>query len=129
NTALAGSLRHVTNPIVKAAMWQLRQVVNAILREHFKDGSKPDAIHVEMVRELKQTSVMRKIATLRRKEQEAVREDAKASLKELSVVPTADAIRKYCFWIEQDMRCAYSGKCIPPHLLFSEDGVVQIDHI
>jgi len=129
NSRMAISLKYITNPVVKAAMWQIWTVVNTILREHFKDGSKPDRIHVEMIRSMKKTTEMRRIDAGEKKTLDKQNEAIRSEIRALGAVPTNDAVKKYKLWLEQGMRCAYTGDPIARHQLFHEDGLVQVDHI
>ncbi len=114
----------MTNPLVRAALFQLRQVVNAIVREF----GKPAAIHVELAREIKGTAEQRRQMTLRMRENENKRDGARKFIREnTDREPTHDSILRYLLWMQQGQICIYSGRPISCAQLFG--GEVDIDHI
>lgn len=118
-----GPLADLPNPIVRATLYELRKVVNAIVREY----GKPDEIHVEMARELKLSEAKRRelSAAMRQREQERSR--AADYLRQNGVRVTRDAITRFLLWREQGEKCIYSGRSISFEQLFG--GEVDIDHI
>lgn len=115
----------LTNPIVRRAMREVRKVVNALIRRH----GKPTAVHVELARDAKESSVRRReiyFENLKRaKENEEIRERIMREFNILS--PSRDDVVKYRLWEECAHECPYSGKPIPKHKLFTPD--VEVEHI
>lgn len=125
----------IPNPVVKRALVELRKVVNAIVREH----GRPDAIHVEMGRDVK-TRPKDKTSPAywkyrqeeeERSEREKRRDAAKATLREHGIPYGAGGrnILKYLLWQEQGKACAYSHptRMISLSQLFTDE--IEIDHI
>jgi CRISPR-associated endonuclease Csn1 len=113
----------LTNPIVRQAIFEVRKVVNAILREY----GKPAAIHIELARDAKATSEERKKINQQMRDREALRDDAAGQVREHGVKVTRDAIGRYLLWQEQRSLCPYSGEIISVGQLFG--GEVDVDHI
>lgn len=118
-----GPLADLPNPIVKATLYELRKVVNAIIREY----GKPDEIHVEMARELKMSDAKRREvnSTMRKREQE--RADAAEFLRQNGARVTREAITRLLLWRQQGEHCIYSGRPISFQQLFG--GEIDVDHI
>jgi CRISPR-associated endonuclease Csn1 len=115
----------IPNPVVKRALTEVRRVVNAIIREY----GKPDAVHVEMAREVTQGKERRNEYSKRIREREKVRSDVADILKKEGIRPTRDSILKYRLWQEQELVCIYSGRPISFRQLFDETGGVDVDHV
>lgn len=118
------------NPLVMTALYDLRRVVNELLREfgHF------DRIHVELARDLKKTSEERSRikSEIAKREKEHIEIEMK--LQSLGVRPTHENRLRYKLFDELRIKCCpYTGKGI--HLGNSSDGLylfsgqVQIEHI
>jgi CRISPR-associated endonuclease Csn1 len=113
------------NPVVKKALFELRKLMNAIIRRY----GKPDIVRVELAREIalskKQKEEEAKKQRLNREENEKVREILQ---QEFNIEnPTKDDIVKYRLWKECEMICPYTGKPISREMLFSPE--VDIEHI
>lgn len=119
----SGPLSELPNPVVSAALYEIRKVVNAIIREY----GKPDQIHVEMARELKMSQAKRREYNSRIREREAQRDAAADYLREKGVRLTRDNITRYLLWKEQGEICVYSGNPIAFEQLFG--GEIDVDHI
>ncbi len=122
----------ITNPIVQKALHEVRRLVNAIIAEY----GKPDAIRVEMARDLemntKRYKEFRKQQTLNTKANEEATEKYQEMLQknphlQLSEYPGRQDKIKYRLWKDQDSRCAYSGRTINQTTLFGSE--VEVDHI
>ncbi|HEY4724166.1 MAG TPA: HNH endonuclease domain-containing protein, partial [Anaerolineae bacterium] len=113
------------NPLVRQALYEVRRVVNAIIREH----GKPDEIHIELARDVKGSLEKRRKTRLDQLEQERRREEAARAIAELGLgVKTNRAnINRYLLWKEQGEMCIYTGRMIPPENLFG--GEIDVDHI
>ena len=116
-------LGDIPNPVVRRTLIELRKVVNAIIREY----GKPDEVHVEMAREVRQGEQARRDYSQRTREREIQRDGAAAKLRENNIRVNRDSINRYLVWEEQDHICVYSGHAISFAQLFS--GEVDVDHI
>jgi CRISPR-associated endonuclease Csn1 len=115
----------LANPIVRKALFELRRVINAIIREY----GKPSEIVIELARETRGTQRERNdtISKIRRNEQ--ANEKARQWLKDFGIPePSRDDIIKYKLWEECGHFCPYTGKPISPEQLFMT-GEFQVDHI
>ena len=114
------------NPIVNKGLHELRRVINALIKQH----GKPDAIRIEMARDLEMNTQRYKKNLAKQKANQKKNEEAQAKFEELGLgkkyASRNDKI-KYRLWIDQDKRCAYSNTCIPMAQVFSDD--TEIDHI
>ena len=114
----------VGNPLVGAALAQVRQVVNAIIREH----GKPDAIHIELAREVKGSAQQRAEQASKMRERERQRAAAAAEVEKTTKRPaTRRDVDRYLMWKDQRGFCMYSGRAISQAQLFNGD--VDVDHI
>jgi CRISPR-associated endonuclease Csn1 len=113
----------ITNPLVRQAIFEVRKLVNTIIREF----GMPDAIHIELAREVQGGLRQRQEYTARIRERERRRDDAADRIRELGFKPSRDAINRYLLWKEQGEFCIYSGRAISPNQLFG--GEVDVDHI
>ncbi len=111
------------NPVVKRALFELRKVVNAIVREY----GKPQRIVVEMAREMHGGKDARAERSSRMRERGEQRERIGKEVEKLGKPPTMSNIKKYLLWEEQAGTCPYTGSKIGVSQIFS--GEVQIDHI
>ena len=113
----------ITNPLVRQALFEVRKVVNAVIREY----GKPDAIHIELAREVQGTAEKRSEASRRMRERERLRDAAAEEIRLQGYKPSREAIDRWLLWKEQREICLYSGRPISPHQLLS--GEADIDHI
>ena len=116
-------LGEIPNPVVKRALVELKKVVNAVIREH----GRPDAVHVELAREVQQGRKRRSEYTSQMRKFEAEREAAAAAIRKLNVRPTRDTVLLYRLWTQQAHECVYCGKAISQQQLLGGDA--DIDHI
>lgn len=116
-------LGDLPNPVVRRALVEVRKVVNAIIREH----GRPDAVHVEMARDLAMGPKARSEYNSRIRGYEKEREEAAAAIRNAGERPSRDAILKHRLWREQSCECVYCGKPISQQQLFG--GATDIDHI
>ena len=109
-------LPNLANPIVSAALYQVRRVVNAVINEY----GKPSEIRVEIIRELKNSKERRKEIIKEQRKNEEIRENAKERLREDGMSnPRPDNILKYRLWEECNYECPYTGRKIPKDALFN----------
>lgn len=113
----------LTNPLVRQAIFEVRKVVNAIIREY----GRPDIIRVELAREAKMSFQQRKEARYENAERQRARNEARAEIERLGFKPTGEALERFVLWKEQREECVYSGRTISPGQLLG--GEVHIDHI
>ncbi len=111
------------NPVVRRAMVELRKLVNAIIREY----GKPDHIHLEMAREVKQGREQRKKTSAEMRDQERRRSKAADQLVELGQKVNRENILRLLLWEDQEQTCLYTGRAISMAQLFG--GEIDIDHI
>ncbi|MCX6625366.1 MAG: type II CRISPR RNA-guided endonuclease Cas9, partial [Acidobacteria bacterium] len=122
---VAEAVPEIRNPAVVRALTELRRVVNAVIREY----GKPDEVHIELARDLKQTRPERERRWKRARQQETRRKDAAAEiLKDGGPSnPSASDIEKMMLAMECRLKCPYTGRCINHTALMS--GEVQVEHI
>lgn len=115
------------NPVVEKILNQMINVINAVLED--PTLGKPDEIRVELARELKNNNEQRSEMTKAINKSTAEHEQIRKLLhKEFGIhrVTRNDIIR-YRLWKECDGISLYTGKPIPPSLLFTKD--YDIEHI
>jgi len=113
----------LTNPIVRQALYEVRKLLNAIIREY----GKPEAIHIELARDVKGSATKRAEMTDEMRAREARRANAAERIKEHGDKPTHNKIDRYLLWEEQDKVCMYSGRSISLAQLLG--GEVDLDHV
>lgn len=96
------------------AMFELRKVVNAVIREH----GKPMRIVVELSREMHGGKEARQERSQKMREREKDRDRIKAEIERLNKPPTRANIEKYLLWEEQNGTCPYTGKPIGVNQIF-----------
>ncbi|MCL1920311.1 MAG: type II CRISPR RNA-guided endonuclease Cas9 [Kiritimatiellaeota bacterium] len=125
-----GIMPDLRNPAVERSLTQLRKAVNPVIRKF----GKPDAIHIEMAREMKKSVKEKKNATKKMREQEKRRKDAigelMAQLPEFQTnEPRRRDIEKYLLWRECREQCPYTGEHISLTDLFGDHPQFDIEHI
>ena len=116
---------NIPNPVVKRTLCEVRKLVNAIIRRY----GKPDAVHVEMARDLQMGAIKRKEYSKFIRTREEERSKIALILRENNQRPTRENILRYMLWLEQNRECIYSGKPISQTQLWGEGGGVEVDHI
>ena len=130
----------VANPIVQKALYEIRRVVNSLVRRY----GKPVIIRMELAREMKSSKKHRTELERQQKANRIRNEEAETEILQYvisgnpnvdlqivgaglrSVKPSDRA--KYKMWkYEQDEKCPYCQKPIGPNQLFS--GEAEIEHI
>ena len=115
-----------SNPIVNKGLHELRRVVNAVIKQY----GKPDAIRIEMARDLEMNTKRYKENQKRQKENQKSNEEAQEIFAKMNpgrTYASRDEKIKYRLWKEQKECCVYSGKSICLAQVFSAD--TEIDHI
>ncbi len=115
------------NPIVQKALFEVRKVAKAIVREYGKPGS----IIIEMARDVKGSRQQREELHWKMLENEKRNEEARKRLREDigRPSPTRDDVIKYKLWDECGHTCPYTGKHISQTALFGENPEFQVEHI
>ncbi len=116
-------IQKIRNPVVVAALFELRKVVNAIIDEY----GDLEQIKVELARDLKVSKKKRNEIRREQKRLERENDRIKAELAVHGQRPTHLNILKYKLWEECDKTCPYTGRKISVSQLFS--GEVQVEHI
>ncbi|MCY4046806.1 MAG: type II CRISPR RNA-guided endonuclease Cas9 [Candidatus Dadabacteria bacterium] len=132
NRETLGEIPFVPNPIVTKSLYEVRRVVNAIIKEY----GKPTAIRIEMARDLEANTEKYKKALERQKENTKANKEAEEQYETIrsknphlnlrQYISHQDKL-KYRLWKESGERCAYSGKPISQTDLWTGD--IEIDHI
>ena len=132
NLDILSSPPWIPNPIVQKALYEIRRVVNAIIRKY----GKPSAIRIEMARDLEMNTKRYKQFLARQSENTKANQEAE---EQYSVIrdknPHLNLRRnisyqdklKYRLWKESGRRCVYSGKSIGMTELFTH--ATEVDHI
>ncbi|HUU15868.1 MAG TPA: type II CRISPR RNA-guided endonuclease Cas9 [Sedimentisphaerales bacterium] len=115
------------NPIVNKALFEVRKVVNATIREY----GKPVKIVIEMARDVKGSKRERDEIQFKMRVNEKRNEDARTRLiQDMDIPnPSRDDIIKYKLWEECGKKCPYTGKSISQTALFGPNPEFQIEHI
>jgi CRISPR-associated endonuclease Csn1 len=114
------------NPIVNRALFEVRKVVNAIVREY----GKPEKIKIEMARDVRGSARERRELHFKMLENEKRNEEVRKRLREMGISePKRDDVIKYKLWEECGHICPYTGKNISQVALFGENPEFQIEHI
>lgn len=113
------------NPIVRKGLFELRRVVNAIVREY----GKPSRIIVELARDTKGGAKERKEQLQRNYIRSREREENLGKLRAMGLPnPSNTDELKYRLWQECREQCPFTGRMISFSALFIT-GEVQIEHI
>ena len=112
----------IRNPVIIRALTELRKVINAIVKEY----GKPEAIRIELARDMKKSRKQREETWKISRRKEAERKKAADSfLKETNRTATSQDILKVMLAEEANWRCPYTGTTIS----FSTLGNFDIEHI
>lgn len=113
------------NPIVMAALHQMRHVVNAIVRTY----GKPARVRVEMARDLKVSLGKRAEIIAEQKQNRKRNERIEHVLEEEFKIanPSRQDVTRYRLWEECGKVCPYTGRPIAKEALFG--GEWDIEHI
>jgi len=115
------------NPIVNKALFEVRKVVNAIIREY----GKPAKVKIEMARDVQGNKRQRDELHWKQRENEERNEDVRKRLREDIGIgnPKRDDVIKYKLWDECDRRCPYTGRQISQEAFFGANTEFQVEHI
>ncbi len=117
---------NLRNPVVQKALWEVRKVVNNLIREY----GKPDVIRIEMAREMKMSRKQKQEYQDKTKKLENKRKQTIEILqKEFGIQqPSRADIEKFHLWEECNETCPYTGQPISRQMLFGT-GEVDVEHI
>ncbi len=116
---------NLRNPVVQQGLFELRRLVNAIIKEY----GKPDAIHIEFARELKLPKAEREKLIKETETRRKQNEHAASEIRKLGIPnPSSTDIIKYKLWLECKGICPYTGKQISADMLF-RNNEIDIEHI
>jgi len=116
---------NLRNPIVQQGLFELRRLVNALIKKY----GKPDAIHIEFARELKLPKAKREELTKENEMRRKINEHAANEIRKLGIQnPSSEDIIKYKLWLECKGVCPYTGKQISAEMLF-RNNEIDIEHI
>ncbi len=115
------------NPIVERALTELRQVVNAIVREH----GRPAVIRVELARELKQPAKSREDTIKRMRANEKDRAKAAERILEEARIanPSRSDILRVLLAEECEWTCPYTGRHFGMTEIVGDSPQFDIEHI
>jgi CRISPR-associated endonuclease Csn1 len=131
---LLGSPRisSIRNPMAMRALFQLRHLINTLLKEHKIDRTAK--INIEFARSLNDAN-MRKAIERYQRENEAKRKQYKDRLikeyKDITgrdIIPSDDDILKYQLWEEQDHKCIYTNNQIDISEFLGGNPKYDIEH-
>lgn len=116
----------IRNPIVQKALYEVRKVVNAIVREY----GNPRRIKIEMARDVQGSQRQREQLHWKMLENERRNEEVRKRLREdIGITdPTRNDVIKYKLWQECPV-CPYTGKAMSQEALFGPHPEFQIEHI
>lgn len=122
----------VRNPMAMRALFRLRALINALLREGKID--KDTRVNIEMARELNDANRRAAIKQYQEEQEKKHREYAE-EIKKLyrketgkEVQPTEDDILKYQLWEEQGKQCLYTQKTIGITNFIGGNTTYDIEH-
>lgn len=118
----------IANPTVHIALNELRKVVNGIIRKY----GHPQEIHLEVVRDLKNSQAAKKEIIKRQNDNRRNNERYARELEPLGEKNNYDNRLRFKLWEELgasplDRKCVFTGEQISLSRLFSEE--VEIEHL
>lgn len=128
------SPKSIRNPIVQQVLYEVRNVVNAIIKKYLSKGEHFKQIKVELARDLKQSKIRRGEQTKINKERQVENDKAREVLDKFGLAHSRDNIHKWLLFKELEENngnaiCPYTGKAISIHDLFGDENKFQIEHI
>jgi CRISPR-associated endonuclease Csn1 len=122
----------LTNPTVHIGLNQLRRITNILIRRF---GLPPTEIAIELARDLKQTDDDKKEENRKNNLNRLAAQKRSEKLLAIGQPDTGANRALLKLWEELnpsnclDRRCVYTGQQISVEMLFSPNGIVQVDHI
>lgn len=120
--------KNLRNPMVERAMFQVRRVINTLIKHH----GKPDIIRLELARDLRNNA--KKRAQIQKQQRQFEKQNLEADAffadnPQLGIhSPRRNDRIKYRLWLECHRTCPFSGNPISAEQLFIS-GEVQVEHI
>lgn len=118
------------------------EIANPVARKSLTEGLKqlwamrnrwglPDAIHIEMARDVGNSLEKRNEIKRDIDKNTAERDRQRKEVRELLGIEdvSGDTLLRYRLWKEQGMRCPYTDQLIPPTAIIATDNSYQVDHI
>lgn len=118
------------------------EIANPVARKSLTEGLKqlwamrnrwdlPDAVHIEMARDVGNSLEKRNEIKRRIDKNTAERERQRGEVRELLGIEdvNSDTLLRYRLWKEQAGRCPYTDKAIPATAIIATDNSHQVDHI
>lgn len=118
------------------------EIANPVARKSLTEGLKqlwamrnrwglPDAVHIEMARDVGNSLEKRKEIKRGIDKNTAERERQRTEVRELLGIEdvNGDTLLRYRLWKEQACRCPYTDKAIPATAIIATDNSHQVDHI
>jgi CRISPR-associated endonuclease Csn1 len=119
--------RDIRNPAVIRALTEMRKVVNEVLAKY---GCKPDCIHIELTRDLRNSRDRRKTIWKNNEDQRKRRDKAKIKiLNDLGINASRSDIEKWLLAEECQWVCPYTGNIISPTTLLGPHPQFDVEHI
>lgn len=120
-------LDDITNPTVRKALIESRNVVNAIINKY---GS-PTAIHIELTRDVAKSEKAKMKIRKKQKEIENLKNNIEEEIKKdrPDINLSSTQILKLRLWKEQEGRCIYSNRPMDLDYVLFDETICQIDHI
>ncbi|MCL5282102.1 MAG: type II CRISPR RNA-guided endonuclease Cas9 [Planctomycetes bacterium] len=121
-----GQPADIRNPIVQKALYEVRKVVNALVRAY----GKPRRIKIEMARDVQGSKQQREQLHWKQSDNEKRNDEVRKRLAEdIGIEPRRDNVMKYKLWEECGKTCPYTGRPISQDSLFGANPEFQIEHI
>ena len=115
----------ITNPRVKHALHEVRRLIHAVIRVY----GRPDAIHIELARDLKANKKERQKMAKENAENRDRKLAIYEKIKEFKSDPTEEDVARFILWEDQGGECLYSGRGIHPSQFLFGTGEIDVDHI
>ncbi|MBI5863863.1 MAG: type II CRISPR RNA-guided endonuclease Cas9 [Planctomycetes bacterium] len=121
------AVKDLRNPAVCRALTELRKVVNSIIGRY----GKPDTIHLELARDLRNPRKIREQLSKRMRERQSERQKIITRLEREAGIsnPSAADIEKGLLWDECGGHCPYTGNPIAFQALFGTNPEFDVEHI
>jgi CRISPR-associated endonuclease Csn1 len=122
----------IRNPMAMRALFQLRHLVNTLLRE--KKIDRTTKINIEFSRNLNDANMRKAISRYQRDNETARKKIVDRLITEYKsstgqdIIPSDDDILKYQLWDEQKHRCIYTGKRIDISDFIGSNPTYDIEH-
>lgn len=119
----------IANPIARKSLTEALKQLWAMRNR----WGLPDAVHIEMARDVGNSLEERNRIKKRLDDTTAQRErERKEAAEQLGIDPGdvgGDTLLRYRLWKEQGGECPYTGEHIPPSAIAATDNSFQVDHI